>query len=144
VPELDRKKSQKDIKIEQIEEKIKHRTQLAKRLSRQPSKFPTESGHCLMIPHDNGYVYERKINSENCKHWYYIKSKSFRQYQFNTVQTCLFFNTLVSLPTGMGKTFIASNIMVNYYKWYCLPNKKTVKELKKTGRTGFGRGIDLG
>lgn len=49
---------------------------------------------------------------------YYLRSKSFRLYQFKAVETCLFYNTFVSLPTGLGKTFIAVNVILNYYKWF--------------------------
>ncbi|KAI5738653.1 hypothetical protein M8J77_009606 [Diaphorina citri] len=41
-----------------------------------------------------------------------------RDYQRNIVQSCLFENTLVSLPTGLGKTFIAAVVMYNFYRWY--------------------------
>ncbi|KAL1132770.1 hypothetical protein AAG570_010722 [Ranatra chinensis] len=41
-----------------------------------------------------------------------------RQYQATMVKTSLFKNTLVSLPTGLGKTFIAAVVMYNYYRWY--------------------------
>lgn len=34
------------------------------------------------------------------------------------VETCLFFNSLICLPTGLGKTFIALNVILNYYKWF--------------------------
>jgi ERCC4-related helicase len=34
------------------------------------------------------------------------------------VRTSLFQNTLVTLPTGLGKTFIASTVMFNYYRWF--------------------------
>ena len=42
---------------------------------------------------------------------------SHRKYQFDIVQSCLYTNTLVCLPTGLGKTFIAAVIMYNYYRW---------------------------
>jgi hypothetical protein len=51
-------------------------------------------------------------------HWYYISSSNFRSYQFQITQTALLFNTLVCLPTGLGKTYIASNVIYNYYKWF--------------------------
>ncbi|KAH8788528.1 hypothetical protein F5883DRAFT_598016 [Diaporthe sp. PMI_573] len=40
-----------------------------------------------------------------------------RDYQFSIVRNGLFNNTLVALPTGLGKTFIAATIMLNYYRW---------------------------
>ena len=40
-----------------------------------------------------------------------------RDYQFNIVQQALFKNTLVTLPTGLGKTFIAAVVMYNFYRW---------------------------
>ncbi|EGR29872.1 hypothetical protein IMG5_146930, partial [Ichthyophthirius multifiliis] len=49
---------------------------------------------------------------------YYSVGKSFRKYQFDIVQTCLKYNTLVALPTGLGKTFIAATIMFNFYVWF--------------------------
>ncbi len=35
-------------------------------------------------------------------------------------------NTLVSLPTGLGKTLIAAVVMYNYYRWF--PTGKVVCE----------------
>ncbi len=40
-----------------------------------------------------------------------------RDYQFSIVKNGLFNNTLVALPTGLGKTFIAAAIMLNYFRW---------------------------
>ena len=47
-----------------------------------------------------------------------MTSKSFRQYQLSMVETALFNNALICLPTGLGKTFIAANAILNYYKWF--------------------------
>ena len=41
-----------------------------------------------------------------------------REYQLDIVSKSLFQNTLVSLPTGLGKTFIAAVIMFNFYRWF--------------------------
>ncbi|XP_041350852.1 LOW QUALITY PROTEIN: Fanconi anemia group M protein-like [Gigantopelta aegis] len=56
--------------------------------------------------------------------WIYPTNYSVRDYQYNIVKTCLFRNTLVSLPTGLGKTFIAAVVMYNFYRWY--PQAKIV------------------
>lgn len=50
--------------------------------------------------------------------WIYPTNYPIRDYQFNIIQAGLYKNTLVSLPTGLGKTFIAAVIMYNYYRWY--------------------------
>ena len=41
-----------------------------------------------------------------------------RDYQFNIIREALYRNTLVVLPTGLGKTFVAAVVMYNYYRWY--------------------------
>lgn len=57
-------------------------------------------------------------DSSSIQTWKYLTSKQFRNYQFHMVELSLFFNTLVCLPTGLGKTFIASNVIFNYYHWF--------------------------
>ncbi|KDR84769.1 hypothetical protein GALMADRAFT_217833 [Galerina marginata CBS 339.88] len=52
------------------------------------------------------------------KHWIFPINRPKRDYQFNIVKNCLFENTLVALPTGLGKTFIAGVVMMNYYRWF--------------------------
>ena len=47
------------------------------------------------------------------RRWIYPLNQSRRDYQFNIVKRCLFDNTLVALPTGLGKTFIAGVVMLN-------------------------------
>ena len=39
-------------------------------------------------------------------------------YQFHIAQTALFINTMVALPTGLGKTLIAVVVMYNYFRWF--------------------------
>ncbi|KAK7103442.1 hypothetical protein V1264_018337 [Littorina saxatilis] len=56
--------------------------------------------------------------------WIYPTNYPVREYQFNIVQKALVKNTLVTLPTGLGKTFIAAVIMYNFYRWY--PEGKVV------------------
>ncbi|KAL8873694.1 MAG: hypothetical protein Q9174_000878 [Haloplaca sp. 1 TL-2023] len=40
-----------------------------------------------------------------------------RDYQYSIVSMGLYHNMLVALPTGLGKTFIAATIMLNWYRW---------------------------
>lgn len=47
------------------------------------------------------------------KTWIYPLNKPKRDYQYNIVKKCLYENTLVALPTGLGKTFIAGVVMLN-------------------------------
>ncbi|KAL7285681.1 hypothetical protein ACG7TL_000786 [Trametes sanguinea] len=56
--------------------------------------------------------------------WIYPLNKPKRDYQYNIVKKSLFENTLVALPTGLGKTFIAGVVMLNYYNWF--PEGKVV------------------
>jgi ATP-dependent DNA helicase MPH1 len=47
------------------------------------------------------------------KRWIFPLNRPKRDYQFNISRHCLFDNTLVALPTGLGKTFIAGVVMLN-------------------------------
>ena len=47
------------------------------------------------------------------KEWIYPLNRPRRDYQLNISKRCLFDNTLVALPTGLGKTFIAGVVMLN-------------------------------
>lgn len=52
--------------------------------------------------------------------WIYPASENYprRDYQFSIVKSALLHNTLVILPTGLGKTFIAAVVMYNFLRWY--------------------------
>lgn len=41
-----------------------------------------------------------------------------RDYQLSIAEKALFSNTLVALPTGLGKTLIAAVVMYNYFRWF--------------------------
>ncbi|KAI1341469.1 type III restriction enzyme [Xylariaceae sp. FL0016] len=58
------------------------------------------------------------LDIEAMKTWVYPTNLGpTRDYQFSIVKNGLFNNTLVALPTGLGKTFIAATIMLNYFRW---------------------------
>jgi ATP-dependent DNA helicase MPH1 len=59
-----------------------------------------------------------ELDREALRTWIYPTNLGpTRDYQFSIVKNGLFNNTLVALPTGLGKTFIAATIMLNYYRW---------------------------
>ena len=47
-----------------------------------------------------------------------------REYQFDMTRAALFTNSLVCLPTGLGKTLIAAVVMKNFHRWF--PSGKVV------------------
>jgi hypothetical protein len=59
-----------------------------------------------------------KLDPEAIKTWVYPTNLgTIRDYQYNIVQRGLFNNLLVALPTGLGKTFIAATIILNWFRW---------------------------
>ncbi|CAK9227008.1 unnamed protein product [Sphagnum troendelagicum] len=50
--------------------------------------------------------------------WVYPANIPCRQYQLSITKTALFTNTIVALPTGLGKTLIAAVVMYNYFRWF--------------------------
>ncbi|BDA46215.1 probable ATP-dependent DNA helicase MPH1 at N-terminal half [Coccomyxa sp. Obi] len=52
------------------------------------------------------------------KTWIYPASIPERVYQVAIVERALLHNTLVCLPTGLGKTFIAAVVMYNFFRWF--------------------------
>jgi ATP-dependent DNA helicase MPH1 len=59
-----------------------------------------------------------KLDEKAMETWVYPTNLgTIRDYQYNIVARSLFHNTLVALPTGLGKTFIAATVMLNYYRW---------------------------
>lgn len=77
------------------------------------------------------YEAERQLNLENggfCTEagalWVYPTNCPVRDYQLHIARAALFCNTLVCLPTGLGKTFIAAVVMYNFYRWF--PSGKVV------------------
>ena len=64
-------------------------------------------------------------------------------FQLDIVRSCLFDNTLVCLPTGLGKTFIAAVVMYNFYRWFprvkivfMAPTKPLVTQQMEGARRG--------
>lgn len=58
-----------------------------------------------------------KLVPDALGHYIYPTNFEVREYQFEIVRKALFQNTLCAIPTGMGKTFIASAVMLNFFRW---------------------------
>ncbi|KAM8808011.1 Fanconi anemia group M protein [Eudromia elegans] len=50
--------------------------------------------------------------------WIYPTNYPVRGYQLRMAGAALLANTLVCLPTGLGKTFVAAVVMYNFYRWF--------------------------
>ena len=72
----------------------------------------------VKLPFENFIKSNHQLNEATKNTWVYPTNYSTRAYQFNISKTCLVKNTLVSLPTGLGKTFIAAVVMYNFYRWF--------------------------
>ncbi|KAH9757859.1 DEAD-box ATP-dependent RNA helicase FANCM [Citrus sinensis] len=59
-----------------------------------------------------------QIDAEAAKTWIYPVNVPVRDYQFAITKTALFSNTLVALPTGLGKTLIAAVVIYNFFRWF--------------------------
>lgn len=59
-----------------------------------------------------------EMNKEALNSYIYPSNFEVRDYQYDIIQKALFKNLLCAIPTGMGKTFIASTVMLNYYRWF--------------------------
>lgn len=57
------------------------------------------------------------LNENNLSHYIYPTNYEVRDYQYDIVNKALFQNVLCAIPTGMGKTFIASTVMLNFFLW---------------------------
>lgn len=59
-----------------------------------------------------------EIDRRALQTYVYPKNFEVRDYQFDIIAKALYRNLLCAIPTGMGKTFIASTVMLNYYRWF--------------------------
>ena len=60
------------------------------------------------------------LKEECADTWIYPSHDDFptRKYQVEMTATALFHNSIVSLPTGLGKTLIGSVVMYNFHRWF--------------------------
>lgn len=83
------------------------------RLSLDSTRLAFELDRPKMLAHAMGDGDEHAQRT-----WHFPLNKSKRDYQYDIIQQCLMKNTLVALPTGLGKTFISAVVMYNFYRWF--------------------------
>ncbi|KAK4230922.1 hypothetical protein QBC38DRAFT_467301 [Podospora fimiseda] len=82
----------------------------------RPTQAPGNRPYRVDLPPEAPTHHE--LNHDELRTWVYpLNLGAIRDYQFSIVKNGLFNNTLVALPTGLGKTFIAAAIMLNYFRW---------------------------
>lgn len=64
------------------------------------------------------------IDTHASRTWHFPLNCTKRQYQYDIAKQSLHSNTLIILPAGLGKTFIASVVMYNFSRWF--PSGKIV------------------
>lgn len=100
-----------DIDLAQLDHEVEAKKQSA--LIESPPTSPLKTSQNITTTTTTHH----KLDFEETKTWVYPTNLPIRDYQYNIVQQALFKNVLCALPTGMGKTFIASTVMLNWYRW---------------------------
>ena len=77
------------------------------------------------------------LDTRNVRLFYHpvTQTQAYRQYQSKACLACVEHNTLVVLPTGLGKTLIAASLLYNFQRWFptgiaifCAPTKPLVTQ----------------
>ncbi|KAL4915742.1 hypothetical protein BDW62DRAFT_187831 [Aspergillus aurantiobrunneus] len=95
-----------------------HQTSLFDMAARSPATQSPRGEQTMSPPDKVEPPTQHKLNQDSLNTWVYPTNLGkTRDYQFNITQKGLFHNLLVALPTGLGKTFIAATIMLNWLRW---------------------------
>lgn len=104
-------------------------------LSSSSSTFSSSLLKPIFVPHQKVKDKEEKPNSKNndndddsssngFNHWYLHHTFQKRKYQCDIIREALFQNVLISIPHRFGRKYVASAIMLNFFRWF--PQGKTV------------------
>lgn len=78
---------------------------------------PNASGGTFRPPVVDNTPTHHELDHGKLGSYIYPSNLPVRDYQRTIVHSALFRNVLCALPTGLGKTFIASAVMLNWYRW---------------------------
>lgn len=83
-----------------------------------PSQAGPASKHKLLLANREEPPTHHELDRGALTTWVYPTNLgAIREYQYSIVARGLYHNLLVALPTGLGKTFIAATIMLNWFRW---------------------------
>ena len=83
-----------------------------------PQSTQSNKAHNWPLANKHELPTHHKLDSDALRTWVYPTNLgTTRDYQFNIVARGLYHNLLVALPTGLGKTFIAATVMLNWFRW---------------------------
>lgn len=83
-----------------------------------PSQTQSARKHNWPMANKEETPTHHKLDREALTTWVYpMNVGTIREYQYSIVARGLYHNMLVALPTGLGKTFIAATIMLNWFRW---------------------------
>ncbi|CDK26653.1 unnamed protein product [Kuraishia capsulata CBS 1993] len=128
-------------------------------VSKKPGRSQMTLDGSVITQEEEEYVYKEiskpitfknhhNLDLQALKTFVYPTNLEFRDYQFDIVTKSLTQNVLCTLPTGLGKTFIASTVMLNFYRWttdskiiFMAPTRPLVAQQVKAcfGITGIPR-----
>ncbi|ODH53639.1 hypothetical protein GX48_00057 [Paracoccidioides brasiliensis] len=84
----------------------------------RPLELSRTGSRSLPLANHNELPTHHQLDLTTIRSWIYPSNLGKRrEYQFNITQRALFHNLLVALPTGLGKTFIAATVMLNWFRW---------------------------
>ncbi|KAL9130828.1 MAG: hypothetical protein Q9217_001080 [Psora testacea] len=97
---------------------LKQTTLFGTQAQRAPSLTQSKRKHHWPMANREEPPTHHEIDKDAMKTWVYPTNLgNIRHYQFSIVARGLYHNMLVALPTGLGKTFIAATIMLNWFRW---------------------------
>jgi len=97
---------------------LRQTTLFGQKARTEPSSSQSTKRHNWPLANREEPPTHHVLNPDALQTWIYPTNLgSIREYQYGIVAKGLYHNLLVALPTGLGKTFIAATIMLNWFRW---------------------------
>ena len=97
---------------------LKQTTLFGTQAQEAPNETQSNRKHNWPLANREESPTHHKLNLDALNTWVYpMNLGTTRDYQYSIAAKGLYHNLLVALPTGLGKTFIAATIMLNWFRW---------------------------